>query len=89
MARLAVCGLVIRRQHPAANAIFLTLEDDSRHSPVVPRFSAFEKCRYDIHAPVLMVWGRASRRQGVMNIVAARVDGIKQPRALPPSRSWR
>ena len=31
---VVVCGLVVRRQHPA-NAIFLILEDDTSHSPVV------------------------------------------------------
>ena len=83
------CGLVVRRQHPAANAIFGTLEDETGHSPVVLWPAVFEKFRFEIRAPVLMVWGRASRRQGVMNIVAARVRRIKQPRVLPPSRSWR
>ena len=32
---VVVCGLVVRRQHSAANAIFLRLEDDTGHSPVV------------------------------------------------------
>ena len=84
-----VCGLVVRRQHPAGNPIFLTLEDETGHSPVVLWPAALEKYRHEIRAPVLMVWGRASGRQGVMNIVAARVQGIKQFRVLPPSRSWR
>ena len=70
---------MIRRQHPAVNAIFLTREDETRHSPVVLWPAVFEKYRYEIRAPVLMVWGRASRRQRVMNIVAARVQGIEQP----------
>ena len=86
-APVQVCGLVVRRQHPAANAVFLTLEDETGHSPVVIWPAVFEKFRFEIRAPVLMVWGRASRRQGVMNIAAARVRGIKQPRVLPPSRS--
>ena len=46
-----------------------------------------EKYRHEIRAPVLMVWGRASRRQGVMNVIANRVRGIEQLRVLPPSRS--
>ena len=84
---VVVCGLVVRRQHPAANAIFLTLEDETGHSPVVLWPAVFEKFRFEIRAPVLMVHGRISRRQGVMNV--ARVRGIRMPHALPPSRSWR
>ena len=86
---VVVCGLVVRRQHPAANAIFLTLEDETGHSPVVLWPAVFEKFRFEIRAPVLMVHGRVSRRQGVMNVVANRVRGIRLPHALPPSRSWR
>ena len=88
-APVQVCGLVVRRQHPAANAIFLTVEDETGHSQVVLWPAVFEKFRFEIRAPVLMVWVRASRRQGVMNVVAARVQGIKQLRVLSPSRSWR
>ncbi len=88
-APVQVCGLVVRRRHPAANAIFLTLEDETGHSPVVLWPAVFEKFRFEIRAPVLMVWGRASRRKGVMNIVAARVRCIKQLCVLPRPRSWR
>ena len=72
---VAVCGLVVRRRHPAANAIFLTLEDETGHSPVVLWPAVFEKFRFKIRAPVLMVWGRASRCRGVMYYVANRVRG--------------
>ena len=54
---VVVCGLVVRRQHPAANAIFLTLEDETGHSPVVLWPAVFEKFRFEIRALVLMVWG--------------------------------
>ena len=32
---VTVAGLVIRRQHPGANAIFITLEDEFGHVPLV------------------------------------------------------
>ena len=86
---VVVCGLAVRRQHPTANAIFLTLKDETGHSPVVLWPAVFEKYRHEIRAPILMVRGRASRRQGVMNVVVARVRCIKQPRVPSPSRSWR
>ncbi len=84
-----VCGLAVRRQHPAANPIFLTLEDETGRSPIVLWPAVFEKFRFEIRAQALMAHGRASRRQDVMNVVANRVRGIEQPRVLPPSRSWR
>ena len=73
-----------RRQHHLPNPL---RRDRTLSSSLWP--AVFEKYRHGIRAPVLMVWGRASGRQGVMNIVAARVRGIKQLRVLPPSRSWR
>ena len=79
---------VVRRQHPAANAVFLTLRFKTGHSPVVLWPAVFEKFRFEIRAPVLMVHGRVSRRQGVMNVVANRVRRIRLPRSLPPSRRW-
>ena len=88
-APVQVCGLVVRRQHPAANAIFGTLEDETGHSSVVLSPAVFEKFRFEIRAPVLMIHGRVSRLQCVMNIVAKLVRCIKQFRVLPPSRSWR
>ena len=68
---------------------FLTLEDETGHSPVVLWPAVFKQFRFEIRPPVLMVWGRVSHLQGVMNVVANRVRGIKQLRVLPPSRSWR
>ena len=85
---VVVAGLVIRRQHPAANAIFLTLEDEVGHSPVVLWPQVFERYRLVIRDPVLMVWGIVSRRQGTMNIVATHIQGIQVPHALPVSRNW-
>ena len=87
--RVVVCGLVVRRQHPAADAIFLTLEDETGHAPVVLWPKVFERYRLVIREPVLMVWGFVSRRHGTMNIVATHIEGIPVPHALPDARSWR
>ncbi len=87
--QVVVAGLVVRRQHPQASAIFLTLEDETGHAPIVLWPQVFERYRLVVREPVLMVWGFVSRRHGTMNIVATHIEGVQVPHALPDARSWR
>ena len=84
-----VAGLVIRRQHPASSkTIFITLEDEFGHVPLVVWPDVFQRYRLVIREPALKVRGKISRLNGSMNVVVSSVEGIKAPYVLPKSRNW-
>ncbi len=85
---VTVAGLVIRRQHPGAKAVFVTLEDEFGHIPLVVWPDAFRRYRLEIREPVLKVQGTVSRREGTMNIVVHHVHPIETSYALPSSKNW-
>ncbi|MDP6403130.1 MAG: OB-fold nucleic acid binding domain-containing protein, partial [SAR202 cluster bacterium] len=85
---VTVAGLVIRRQHPGANAVFITLEDEFGHIPLVVWSQVFQRYRLVIREPVLQVRGVVSRRDGTLNVVAQHIIGISLDYALPPSKNW-
>ena len=85
---VSVAGLVIRRQHPNSNAVFVTLEDEFGHTPLVVWPQVFKRFRLAIKEPVLKVEGFVSRRDGSMNVVATRIEGIKTVYDLPKSKNW-
>jgi len=78
---VTVAGLVIRRQRPLAKAVFITLEDEFGHVPLV----VWPKV---IREPVLIVRGTVSRRDGTMNIVAQHVVSARSARHLPKAKNW-
>ncbi len=86
---VTVAGLVIRRQHPASSkTIFITLEDEFGHVPLVVWPDVFQRYRLIIRETVLKVRGKVSRLNGSMNVVVSHVEGIEAPYALPKSRNW-
>ena len=85
---VTVAGLVIRRQRPLAKAVFLTLEDDFGHIPLVVWPSEFAKYRQVIREPLLIIRGEVSRREGTMNIVTHHVEPMPTMKNLPKAKSW-
>ena len=85
---VTVAGLVIRRQHPAANAVFITLEDEFGHTPLVVWPQTFKRYRLVIREPVLKVRGVVSRRDGTMNVAVRHVESIRTAYSLPKSKNW-
>ncbi len=85
---VTVAGLVIRRQRPLAKAVFLTLEDEFGHIPLVVWPSEFAKYRQVIKEPLLIIRGQVSRRDGVMNIVTQHVEPMPAMDHLPKAKSW-
>ncbi len=85
---VTVAGLVIRRQRPLGKAVFITLEDEFGHIPLVvwPRF--YERYRLALREPVLIIRGEVSRRDGTMNIVAQHVEKADGARYLPKAKNW-
>ena len=85
---VTVAGLVVRRQHPGVKAVFITLEDEFGHTPLVVWPKEFQRYRLVIRKPVLKVRGIVSRRQGTMNVVVQHVESIRTSYALPPAKNW-
>ncbi|MEE8465307.1 MAG: OB-fold nucleic acid binding domain-containing protein, partial [Dehalococcoidia bacterium] len=85
---VTVAGLVIRRQRPLAKAVFLTLEDEFGHIPLVVWPGEFAKYRQVIKEPLLIIRGQVSRRDGTMNIVAQHVEPMPAMDHLPKAKSW-
>ena len=85
---VTVVGLVIRRQHPHTNAIFITLEDEHGHIPLIIWPQTFKRYRLEIRASVLKVRGQISRRNGTMNIVAQHIENLPFQQPLSQSKNW-
>ena len=85
---VTVAGLVIRRQRPLAKAVFLTLEDEFGHIPLVVWPGEFAKYRQVIREPLLIIRGEVSRRDGTMNIVVKHVKPMPAINNLPKAKSW-
>ena len=85
---VTVAGLVIRRQHPRASAIFITLEDEFGHTPLILWPDVFQRYRLVIREPLLKVHGIVSKRRGTLNILVRHVEAIPFSTALPPAKNW-
>jgi len=84
-----VAGLVIRRQRPNNKVLFITLEDEFGHIPLMVFPQVYERYEYKFKAPFLVVQGRMSRREGTHNIVVERVRPFSVLEKVPESRNWR
>ena len=85
---VTVAGLVIRRQRPLAKAVFITLEDEFGHIPLIVWPGTFGRYRLVLREPVLKAVGVASRREGTLNIVVKHVEAIEGPQHTPRSKDW-
>ena len=83
-----MAGLVIRRQRPLSRAVFMTLEDEFGHIPLMVMPKVYERYRMVLREPLVKVWGVASRREGTLNIVVHHAETIQGPRNTPKARSW-
>ena len=90
--KVMVAGAVTHRQHPesAYGAVFFNLEDETGHSNIVFSKGAWERWRSVArHQPALIIRGRLERAQGVINIVAERVEPLLSNVPVPGSRDFR
>ena len=86
---VVVAGLVVRRQRPMGSAVFITLEDEFGHIPLVLWPDVYQKFRLLIREPLLVMSGVVSRREDTFNIVAQEVRHIKMlEQNLPRSKDW-
>ena len=87
--KVKVAGLVIRRQRPLAKAVFVTLEDEFGHIPMVVWPKAYAKLREKLKAPFLIATGTVSRRDDTFNIVVTDVEPRYVIPDPPESRNFR
>lgn len=83
--RVTVCGLVITRQRPgtASGVIFVTLEDETGVCNVVVWRHAYERFRRAvIGGRLLRVTGRLQRADGVIHLIAERIEDLSDRLAL-------
>ncbi len=84
---VTVAGLVIRRQRPLSKAVFITLEDEFGHIPLVVWPRTYERYRLVLREPLLKVRGHISRREGALNIVLTHAETLSGPGRLPSATS--
>ena len=85
---VTVAGLVIRRQRPLAKAVYITLEDEYGHIPLVAWPKAYARLRNDLKAPFLVVTGAMSRRDETLNLVVQQVKPMYVILHPPESRNF-
>ena len=77
--RVSVAGLVLVRQRPgtASGVIFATLEDETGIANIIVWPKIFERFRAIVlGARLLRVWGRLQSEQGVIHVVAERLEDL-------------
>ena len=82
-------GLVIRRQRPLGKAVFITLEDEFGHIPLIVWPAVYAQYRLVLREPVLMMKGKISRREGTMNITVTHAESLHTLKDTPSAKNWR
>ena len=82
-------SLIIRRQRPLAKAVFITLEDELGHIPLMVWPKTYARLRNVLRAPFVIVQGAVSRRDGTMNIIVTGAEVLQVLDTPPPSRDFR
>ncbi|MFQ5860447.1 MAG: DNA polymerase III subunit alpha [Dehalococcoidia bacterium] len=85
---VTVAGLVIRRQRPLAKAVFITLEDEFGHIPLIVWPGVYEQFKREFGEPFIIAKGVASRREGTLNIVVTQVESMKGLERAPVAKNW-
>ena len=83
-----VAGLVIRRQRPLGKTVFITLEDEFGHIPLIVWPSVYDRYRLVMREPVLKVRGKVSRREGTLNIAVTHAESLQTLRTTPSAKNW-
>jgi error-prone DNA polymerase len=85
---VTVAGLAIRRQRPLGKTVFVTLEDEFGHIPLVVWPKVYEQYRLVLRESVLIVKGEISRREGTLNIAVKHVTKAQGAQYLPKAKNW-
>ena len=85
---VTVAGLVIRRQRPLGKAVFITLEDEYGHSPLILWPKVYQRYRQVLKEPLVQVGGTVSRRDGTINILVAHAKRLAETMEAPKAKNW-
>jgi error-prone DNA polymerase len=88
-AKVIAAGLVIRRQRPQGRVVFITLEDEFGHIPLMVFPQVYELHEHKFKSPFLMIKGTLCRREGTHNVVVTEVEPFKALEKVPESKDWR
>jgi error-prone DNA polymerase len=88
-AEVLTAGLVIRRQRPRGKVVFITLEDEFGHIPLMVFPKVYERDEHKFKSAFLMVQGRLARREGTHNVVVDKVRAFNAMEKTPASKDWR
>jgi error-prone DNA polymerase len=88
-ASVIAVGLVIRRQRPRGKVVFITLEDEFGHIPLMVFPKIYERYESRFKSPFLIVEGKLSRREGAHNVVVNNVKTFAALEKVPVSKDWR
>ena len=86
--QITVAGLVIRRQRPLGKAVFITLEDEYGHIPLIIWPAVYTRFRHVLREPLIVARGTVSRREGTMNIVVGNARVLSVQMKAPKAKSW-
>jgi error-prone DNA polymerase len=88
-AEITVAGLVIRRQRPHGKVVFITLEDEFGHIPLMVFPQVYERHEHKFKSPFLVIKGTLSRREGTHNVVVTQVKPFSALNKPLQSKDWR
>jgi error-prone DNA polymerase len=88
-AKVIAAGLVIRRQRPLGKVVFITLEDEFGHIPLMVFPQVYELHEHQFKSPFLKIKGTLCRREGTHNVVVTEVEPFKALEKVPESKDWR
>ena len=84
---VTVTGLIIRRQRPLGKAVFITLEDEFGHIPLIIWPGVYQQYRHVLSGPLILAKGMVSHREGTMNIVLSDAREIPSLVLAPNAKS--
>ncbi|MCY3694630.1 MAG: DNA polymerase III subunit alpha [Chloroflexi bacterium] len=78
-ARISAAGKVLRRQRPLGKMVFMTLQDEFGMIPLAIWPSTWQRHRNDLSAPLVLIEGVMSRRDGSANIMVDKARRLSAP----------
>ena len=88
-AEVMTAGLVIRRQRPRGKVVFITLEDEFGHIPLMVFPQVYERYELKFKSSFLIIKGTLTRREGTHNVVVNQVKPFNALEKRPQSKDWR
>jgi error-prone DNA polymerase len=87
-ADVITAGLVIRRQRPHGKVVFMTLEDEFGHIPLMVFPQICEKNEHKFRSPFIVIKGKVSKREGTHNLIVTAVKPFTVLDKIPQSKDW-